>query len=91
MSRQQRTNYKRQRPTPSTPRQFSDFVWTITRTPTETSQTVLITGDLDRRQSMTGSQNSRIVGSSKTLSTAAVLNATRTAPGDHRDNDFIMG
>lgn len=70
MSRQQRTNYKRQRPTPSTPRQFNDFVWTIQST-TETSQTVLITGDWTGAV-YDGIPEFRIVGTENTLDSAVL-------------------
>lgn len=44
MSRQQRTNYRRQRVTPSTPRQYSDFVWSITDV-TGAEVTLSVAGD----------------------------------------------
>lgn len=78
MSRQQRTNYKRQRTTLSTPRQYNDFVWTITSVE-ESSQTLEIKGDFTGVV-YDGMPAFAIVGSSNTLD-SAVFNPPG-GPGD---------
>lgn len=44
MARQQRTNYRRQRLTPSAPRQYSDLAWTITDV-VDNAVTIEVSGD----------------------------------------------